>query len=372
MSPNPRVDQILPSFGYYDAIGIDNRSIRDLIRSKGLESDIFTEEGVMPGESRHLLEYAPYASKGNLLIHHFSIGSLVPYYLMGAASTKITRYHNITPSKYFPYAHTSVAKSKCEQGRQQFSLIKDLSDYYWADSSYNAGELDEFDFKNGSVLPLMRNYKKLLDVKPCEKMTEFLQRDKRKTILFVGRVVPNKAHHDLLFLLKQYYEFVGKDVRLICVGMMDSFYGGVLLKKLAIDWGLRTSIYKPFGLHSDVIFTGSVNDHELVSFYQHADVFVCMSDHEGFCVPLVEAMNFKIPILAHRAAAVPETLGDGGLLVDKNDPVATLNGLISLLNDPNESEKYSTLAYNRAKSFDWEVLKEQFSNRLDSVLKDLN
>ena len=372
MSQTPRVDQVLPTFGYYDAIGIDNRSIRDLLRSKGFASDIFAEEGVMPGECRYLSEYSPYASKGNLLIHHFSIGSLVPYYLMGAASTKITRYHNITPSKYFPYAHTSLAKSKCEQGRQQFPLIKNLSDYYWADSAYNAHELDEYNFTNGSVLPLMRNYKKLLDIQPCEKMTEFLQRDKRKTILFVGRVVPNKAHHDLLFLLKQYYQFIGKDVRLICVGMMDSYYGGVLLKQLAIDWGLRTSIYKPFSIHSDVIFTGSVNDHELASFYQHADVFVCMSDHEGFCVPLVEAMNFKIPILAHKAAAVPETLGNGGLLVDKNKPTEALSGLVSLLNDQSEIDKYSTLSYERGKAFDWENLEKQFSQRLDSVLSELN
>ncbi|MFK7823686.1 MAG: glycosyltransferase [Oligoflexales bacterium] len=372
MIENPRVDQILPSFGYYDAIGTDNRTIRELIRSKGLESDIFAEEGVMQGECRHLSEYAPYASKGNLLIHHFSVGSLVPYYLMGAASSKITRYHNITPSKFFPFPHTSCAKSKCKQGREQFPLIRDLSDYYWAASAYNANELDDYGFRNGSVLPLMRNYKKLLEIEPCKKMTEFLQRDKRKTILFVGRVVPNKAHHDLLFLLKQYYEYVGNDVRLVCVGRMDPYYGGVLVKKLAVEWGLRTSFEKPFGIHSDVIFTGAVNDHELASFYQHADVFTCMSDHEGFCVPLVEAMNFKIPILAHKAAAVPETLGNGGLLVDKNDPVETLNGLIKILNDHKEIEKYSLLSYNRAKNFDWENLKNQFSDHLDSVLNDLN
>lgn len=371
MSLNPRVDQILPSFGYYDAIGIDNRSIRDLLRSKGFESDIFAEEGVMPGECRHLSEYTPYASRGNLLIHHFSIGSLVPYYLMGAASTKITRYHNITPAKYFPYAHTSLAKSKCKQGREQFAMLKNLSDYYWAASDYNASELEEYNFPNGSTLPLMRNYKNLLGVKPCQKMSEFLQRDKRKTILFVGRVVPNKAHHDLLFLLKQYYEYVDKDLRLICVGTMDSYYAGVLLKKLAIEWGLRVSIDKPYSIHSDVIFTGSVNDHELVSFYQHADVFTCMSDHEGFCVPLVEAMNFKIPILAHKAAAVPETVGAGGLLVDKSKPVEALNGLVSLLNDQESIDKYSSLAYKRARDFDWDVLMKTFSAKLDSVLNQL-
>ena len=99
-------------------------------------------------------------------------------------------------------------QSKCKQGREQFPLVRDLSDYYWAVSNYNANELNEYSFGNGSVLPLMRNYKRLLEIEPCRETTEFMQRDRRKTLLFVGRVVPNKAHHDLLFLLKQYYDFV--------------------------------------------------------------------------------------------------------------------------------------------------------------------
>lgn len=370
MSDKPRVDQILPTFGYYDAIGIDNRNIRDLIRSKGFESDIFAEEGIMPGECRPLAEYDSHKLKKNLLIHHFSIGSLVPYYLMGTASTKITRYHNITPAKYFPYPHTSFAKSKCQQGRSQFGLLKGLSDYYWADSAYNATELDEHDFKNGSVLPLMRNYRWLLEVKPCKKIEEFLQQDRRKTILFVGRVCPNKAHHDLLFLLKQYHEYIDKDVRLICVGLMDNYYGKVLLKKLATEWGLRTSFYTPYSSQADVVFTGPVDDHELVSFYRNSDVFVCMSDHEGFCVPLVEAMNFQLPILAHKAAAVPETLAQGGLLVDKKKPTEALQGLVSLLNDRDINQKYRDVAMQRAKDFDWKILEQQFSARLDAVMAE--
>ncbi|NRA44015.1 MAG: glycosyltransferase family 4 protein [Oligoflexales bacterium] len=368
MNRSPRVDQILPSFGYYDAIGTDTRTIRDLIRAKGLKSDIFAEEGVLPGECRHLSEYTPFATRGNLLIHHFSVGSLVPYYLMGAGATKVTRYHNITPAKFFPYPHTSFAKSKCKQGRDQLPLVRDLSDCFWAASQYNADELEAHSFKNGAVLPLMRDYKKLLEIEPCKKTTEFLQKDKRKTLLFVGRVVPNKAHHDLLFLLKQYYDFVDNDARLICVGRPDPYYGGVLVKSLAAEYGMRTSFDKPYGLHSDFILTGAVNEHELASFYQHADVFVCLSDHEGFCVPLVEAMNFKIPILAHKAAAVPETLGEGGLLVDKNKPLETLQGLTKLLKDQDEIKKYGYLSSKRAKDFDWETLEAKFSSYLDSVL----
>ena len=98
----PRIDQVLPNFDCYDAIGIDNQSIRDLLQGYGFESDIFSEKGVVRGKTRHLSEYFQYSQKGNIVIHHFSIGSLVPYFLLGVASRKITRYHNITPAKFFP------------------------------------------------------------------------------------------------------------------------------------------------------------------------------------------------------------------------------------------------------------------------------
>ncbi|MFK7823684.1 MAG: glycosyltransferase [Oligoflexales bacterium] len=371
MNYNPRIDQILPTFGKYDAIGIDALNMRDLIRARGFESDIFAEDGPMQGTYRHLSEYESCDAKGNLLIHHFSIGSMIPYYLTGLASTKITRYHNITPAKYFPYEHTSLARIKCNQGRQQIPLIKDLSDYYWAASRYNASELDEYNFKNGSVIPLINNYKKLRDLKPCAKVTDILQKDKRKTILFVGRVAPNKAHHDLLFLLNQYRKFINEDIRLICVGKMENYYGRILLKNLASEWGLRISNCKPYNVHSDVLFTGPVNEHELVSFYRNADVFVCMSAHEGFCAPLVEAMNFGLPVLAHKAAAVPETLNQAGLLVDKNDPIETLNGLAKLLNDSDTNSKWSSLAYQRADDFDWDIIKTQFYSQLDLILNEI-
>ena len=95
-----RIDQILPSFGFYDAIGTENRCIRDLLQKKGIESEIFAEEGVGSGEWRHVNDYQQYASPDNYIIYHCSIGSLIPYHLMGYSSKLITRYHNITPAKF--------------------------------------------------------------------------------------------------------------------------------------------------------------------------------------------------------------------------------------------------------------------------------
>ena len=288
---------------------------------------------------------------------------------MGLACTIITRYHNITPEKYFPYEHNSLSRFKCKQGRQQFPLVNDYSDYYWADSRYNADELDQYHFRNGSVLPLMNNYDNLLEIKPCTQVSDFLKKDKRKILLFVGRVAPNKAHHDLIFLLKQCQDYIDGNVRLICVGKMDHYYGRTLLNNLASELGLRVGMYKPYSYQSDVVFTGPVTIQELVSFYRNADAFVCLSDHEGFCVPLVEAMQFSLPILAHKAAAVPETLADGGLLVDKNDPVETLNGLGNLLeHSKGASSKWRTLSVQRAGKFSWNNLTSRFNRLVDSVL----
>ena len=216
----------------------------------------------------------------------------------------------------------------------------------------------------------MRNYKKLEQVGFSDRVLGFLRDGRRKNILFVGRVIPNKGHHDLIFLLSQYIKHVDSNVRLICVGAIETHYGGRLLKKFAEESGLNVSFNRPYSKKAQVVFTGSVDDRELASFYSESDVFVCLSDHEGFCVPLVEAMYFKLPILAHSAAAVPETLGYGGLLVDKTDPVATLKGLYSLLNDTEIRERYIDAAKRRFRDYEWSVLKNRFRERIEEIVGD--
>jgi L-malate glycosyltransferase len=83
--------------------------------------------------------------------------------------------------------------------------------------------------------------------------------------------------------------------------------------------GELRDLVRALDLEDYVVFTGHVSLSELVAYYRRADLFVSMSEHEGFCVPILEAMHFRVPILAYSAAAVPDTLGTAGVLVSRKD-----------------------------------------------------
>ena len=366
-----RIDQLLPSFGRYDAIGNDARLLKEQLEAKGFRSEIFTDLGHIPGQTRKFHEYLPFSSRFNILIHHFSIGSDLPYFLRHIDAFKVTRYHNITPYRYFPYLSSLESFFRCREGRWQLGLVREQSDCFWATSQYNAEELQQQHFKDGFVLPVLRRYDKLAQGKACPRLSALLSNSKAKTILFVGRVLPHKAQHDLIFLLSQYKRFVSPELRLILVGVGDDYYGDRLLSKLAAD--LKLSICRrPEKLRDfdhDILFSGPVSDAELASYYRSADVFVSLSEHEGFCVPLVEAMFFGLPIMAHKAAAIPETLGSHPGLIDKQDPVAMLDLLHQLLNCPAEREKHQQASLARAEAFTWQELQRSFDSGLQKILQ---
>lgn len=365
MNTNFRVDQILPSFGSYDAIGTETKIIQQAIREKGIESDIYTEQGIDSQYCKPMTDFFKKKSSPNdILIHHFSIGSLVPYYLMNFRGRIITRYHNITPPHFFKYESNRFSRCRCAQGRNQFSTIRQFSHVCWAASSYNLNEMKHLNFESTCVLPVLRDYNQLFQKTPCLNTTSMIKKSTKKTLLFVGRVIPNKAHHDLFFLLRQYLTHVDKNVRLICIGAVDSHYGKKLLKNLANAFSMSVA-FEPSGASTaDVTFTGPVSDSELVSYYRDSDAFICLSDHEGFCVPLVEAMNFGLPILAHPSAAVPETLGAAGVLSDKSNPVDMIEKLHEILTNPQESERLKKLSLLRAQDFSIDKTLNKLSNLL--------
>ena len=360
-----RIDQVLPSFGFYDAIGTECRLIRDFIRQKGITSDIFVDEGLYPEETRPMQEFHNLKpDSGNLVIHHLSIGSLVPYYLMGYQGGVITRYHNITPARFFKYPSNQLTRFRCQIGRMQFQAVRKFSHTIWAASRYNLEEMDRFRFKEKHILPVVRDYQYLTSLPDCVKTTKILQKNPRKTILFVGRVIPSKSHHDLIFYLSELQHIVSPNVRIIFVGSGDPYYVKTLLRRLANDMQLQVAHACHSSSDPDILFTGSVSEKELVSYYRHADAFVCVSDHEGFCVPLIEAMHFGLPVLAHPAAAVPDTLGFAGIQADKNKPAEFLKALSSILWNEALIKDQRDKSLLRAQDFSWDSL----SRRLEQLL----
>jgi glycosyltransferase involved in cell wall biosynthesis len=181
-------------------------------------------------------------------------------------------------------------------------------------SEYNRGELEAMGFDNTGVLPLLGSYERL-SVPPNPIVLELFD-DEKTNVLFVGRVMPNKCFEDLLKVFAVYQKQIDRECCLLLVGDCRVFEKYTLsLTRLADRLELK-----------NVVFTDHVKTDELVAYYQSADVFLCMSEHEGYCAPLLEAFRFDVPVVAYDAGAVSETLAGAGILVHekKHEEIAEL------------------------------------------------
>jgi glycosyltransferase involved in cell wall biosynthesis len=224
--------------------------------------------------------------------------------------------------------------------------------------------------RDAVVSPVLRDYAALTRVPSDRRLSRQLA-SRRKDILFVGRLSPNKSQHDLLFLLALYQRHIDPDVRLMLAGGGGSIGYIARLTDAIRALGLTTN--GPGGRREegdvDVFFSGPIDEAELATFYRQAQLFLCLSEHEGFCVPLVEAMSFGVPVIAHRAAAVPETCGDAVLLVDKKDPAAVLSAMRAALGGGDLPERLRQRGLARARDFAWERLVADFDSALEQTLK---
>src|SRR5262249_51002310 len=168
----------------------------------------------------------------------------------------------------------------------------------------NRQELESLGFDRTGVFPIAVDISRI--TRPASRPgLERMLDDGLVNFLFVGRVAPNKRIEDHIRLAEHYRRYVDADYRFIFVGRCDvvpQYYSTV------------RALMKELGTLSDrFIFTGAVSDEELAIYYRHAAVYLSLSEHEGFCVPLLEAMAANVPVLAYAAAAVPDTLGGAGI-----------------------------------------------------------
>jgi glycosyltransferase involved in cell wall biosynthesis len=211
-------------------------------------------------------------------------------------------HHNITPPQFF-VGHDPELARICAIGQQEFRRLAPLVDLGLADSEFNRRELEEAGFARTGVLPIYLDFRRYRE-RPDPVLRRMLD-DGRTNLLFVGRVTPNKRQEDLIRLASYWRRFISPDVRLLLVGKLPrrrSYYDA-----------LQSFFYEEGFTPAEVVFTGHVDHAELLACYAEADVFVSTSAHEGFGVPLVEAMLMDVPVLAYQAGAVPDTLGDAGV-----------------------------------------------------------
>lgn len=316
MTPR-RVHQLVAALSYGDAIGNEALAIQGHLRRAGFESDIFAERvhPRMAHLARPLWEYGEVSSPDTVCLFHFSIGSAAGRLIYHAPDRLVSVYHNITPADWFLGFHPHLA-GLCHHGRRELAAFAARTELGLADSEFNRRELEAAGYGRTAVLPIV------LDLddyrRPVSPVARRLYDDGRVNVLFVGRIIPNKRIEDLIGVFALYQRHLEPRSRLLLVGDYrghERYYDRLQerVRRLGAD---------------EVIFPGHVDDDDLRAYYAEGDVFLCLSEHEGYCVPLVEAMAFGLPVIAYDAGAVKETLRGGGILLREKRPevVAELIG----------------------------------------------
>jgi L-malate glycosyltransferase len=311
----PRVHQILATLGYGDAIGHEVLGINRVLRAAGYESDIIVETAD-PRLEDLTVDYRDIVgsvTRDDILVHHFSIGSRASRTAFALPCRMILIYHNITPPEYFLGVHEQLVR-QCYHGRRELLPYRSRCDLALGDSEFNRQELETLGFSPTGVLPVVPGFTHL-DTTGDARIAEAYD-DDWTNILFVGRLIPNKRPDDLIRFFHAYKTGYNPLSRLILAGSYGGFESYLAqLHMLVAALGVR-----------DVHILGQVTNEELTALYDVADLFLCASEHEGFCVPLIESFYKRVPVLAYAATAVPATMDGGGMLYESRDPrrVATL------------------------------------------------
>jgi len=350
MTQRPRVHQILATLGYGDAIGHEVLGIQRALRSAGFESEIIVETAD-PRLEDLTIDYRDIVgdvSPDDLLIHHFSIGSRASRTAFALPCRMALVYHNITPPEYYVGVHDQLVR-QCYHGRRELLAYRSRVDLAIGDSEFNRSELEARGFAPTGVLHVVPDFSHL-DVEPDARVLAAYD-DDWTNILFVGRVVPNKRPDNIIRFFHAYKTLYNSRSRLLLAGAYGGFES-YLAQLHALIASLGTQ---------DVHLLGQVSDEELTALYDVADLFLCASEHEGFCVPLVESFYKQVPVLAYAATAVPATMDGAGVLYETREParVASLiHGVLSdgSLVDDLVAGQDDALARLRARDFDRTLL----------------
>ena len=345
------VHQVLATLGYGDAIGHEVLGIQRVLRSAGYDSEIFVETADTRLEDltydyRDLLDAS---HPDNLLIHHFSIGSRASRVAYALPDRMALVYHNITPPEYFVGVHKQLVEL-CWKGRRELGAYVNRCDLALGDSEFNRNELEALGFPRTGVLPVVPGFSHLAGVPDWRVAGQY--DDDWTNILFVGRMIPNKRIENVIRTFHAYRTRINPRSRLLLVGSHGGFE-----KYLTMLHQLIATLGTP-----DVHFTGHISNEELTAYYEVSDVFLCASEHEGFCVPLIEAFHMQVPVVAYAATAVPATMDGGGVLYEDRDPLHVAALMDAVISDPQVNEQVvasqdAALTRLLAKDFDGTLLR---------------
>lgn len=339
--------------------------MRQALLAAGHECRLFALQwGVTGIEVHHLDEISLWLNQpDSIAIYHFSIGWDQGLEVLNKLNCKkVIKYHNVTPASFFEGINSDYA-NVCRHGRVQLDEIsKSRFNLYLSDSEYNMNELIAAGAgrNNSSVVPPFHQVDRLHSV---EADLTFLDRfsDGKVNILKVGRIAPNKGHRYLIESFAAYYNNYNQQSRLLIAGRDDP--------ALSIYTRDLQDLIVRLNVQDSVIFTGGVTDEELKALYLISDVFLMTSEHEGFCVPLVEAMSMKIPVIAYGSSAVPDTVGEAGLIWEKPDPALFAESIHTIASNRDLSHILGVMGWQHyQKHFDNAYIRDLFIQSMNPLL----
>jgi glycosyltransferase involved in cell wall biosynthesis len=320
------VNQWVPAAHKGDAIGDSARRVRTLLRELGHQSDLYamTIDDDLRGDVIPWTDAG--ASQGDLTIFHFALVSEMTSAFARLPSGRVLQYHNVTPAHFFAGFDANIYRLAM-LSREDLKSLVGHTDVALGDSEFNRQELADLGFTNTGVFPIAVDTERITAAPRRPALEEVLGENGWLNFLFVGRIAPNKKIEDHIKLAEHYKRYVDEQYRFIFVGKTDAtpkYYAAIqaLLERYRMPEGR-------------FIFTGPVPDEDLATYYRTASVYISLSEHEGFCVPLLEAMAADVPVLAYSSTAVPDTLGGAGVQFAPKDleHAAELLGELAYNND---------------------------------------
>lgn len=343
------------------AVGAHMFELQRLARDLGHEAELFAEH-LHPSMAAGGHDFRDYGRRirsrpGDVLVYQTAIGSVVADFVLGRPETLVANHHNITPERFFAAWEPGIIHG-LRWGRAQLATMATRAEVGIAVSRYNEDELVELGYRHTEVVPVLVDVDAFdtgVDPAVLDPLVDRLRSGSAGTAwLFVGRVAPHKAQHDLVKAFAVYRQTYDPTAVLRIVGgsSSDTYLAA-----------LRGFVAR-LGLDGAVELTGSVSPTELAAHYRAADVFTCASEHEGFCVPLLEAMHHRLPIVAHGAAAVPETLARAGLCLASKEPALLAATVARVTTDARLRTQLVTAGTSRLSDFSLTVTRQRMTTAL--------
>ena len=300
------IHQFAPSAHKGDGITNGMFYLRKILRELGFVSDIYAEnfEKELRGEVRYYTEINKKDSN-QILVIHYSIYYDFESWIDALPCRKIMIYHNITPYTFFQEG--TLLYEMCKKGIEYLPKLASKVDAAIGDSKLNTEELLQNGFSDAKVIPVLMDLESIESARWNKKL--FDKNVSTFNIIFVGRIARNKAQHDLIEVANVYKD-MGDDFRMYIIGgESDPAYKIELQNRI-----------QEYGLEENVFLTGKVSNEDLYAYYRSANLFLCMSEHEGFGIPLIESMLFHLPVMAYNSSNIKSTLNKGGILFDEKEP----------------------------------------------------